>query len=172
MRHSLGRPGPPRSLEHDDHARISDQEAVVVAERGALDAARSALAVALQVLDDDLRRLLCGRCALKCEPKEVHTQQTGLRLVVPGEDRLVADHHASRVRSHLRSPHPPGSRDQHRHRRSHLGYLDPGAGEPGVRFVRRRGMPLEDLGLVGISIRVLGEEHAVIEDLGEGVAHG
>lgn len=78
---------------------------------------------------------------------------------VLGGGGLVADHHAVLVGPHLRSPHPEGAADNDGIRLTYLGDLQPRAMDRLARRMCARRVPLEDLRLVGITVRVLAKEH-------------
>jgi hypothetical protein len=94
-----------------------------------LVAARAALPVPLEQVDDGVHGLVRCRRPFEGKAEQVHPEQ---RLVAPvagssREDRLVADHDPVLVGADLRTPHPPRLAQQDRIRVWHLVDLGPGA---------------------------------------------
>jgi hypothetical protein len=109
----LGGPGPTGGLQHHGAGRVGHQEAVVVAEPGVVPAARPALAVAFEQLDEHPHRVVGGGGPLEGQAEQVHAEQAGGGHRGPGEHGLVADDHAVLVGAHLGAPHPPRLREHH-----------------------------------------------------------
>ncbi len=139
----LGGPRSAGGLHHDGVLGVGHQEAVVVAELRVVVAARPALAVGLEQVDEHRHGIVGGGGPFEGEPQEVHAEQ-GVGLAptegqLAGEHGLVADDHAVLVGADLGAPHPPRLREQHGVGVGHLGDGDPGARDVGAGLVAAAG---------------------------------
>ena len=151
---------PAERFQHDDLARIGDDEAVVVPAPAEVPAT-AALAVLFQRGDHRGNRLGGGRAPLQAEPHQIHADQSLAPLRrQPGVHGLVADRHAMLVHAHFGAPDPERARQQ---RGVGLGRLRDGdVGGPVHRAasIAAARLHIEELGLVALAVAVLGEQGA------------
>ena len=169
---ALHRGAVPGGLDHEGAGGVRREEAVVVGEAALLVAAAAPLAVLLEQGEQHLDGALRALRALEGEAQQVHAREAELRVGLLREHRLVPDHDAMLVGADLGAPHPERPREQHGVGLGDLRDLDPGAGHALARRVTPARLPLEELCLVGVAIRVLGEQHAPRQGAHHRVTHG
>ncbi len=170
----LRRPVPAHRLHDPGLGPIADDVAVVVDELVGV-ARLPALPVSDQQRGDDVHGLLGGDSPFQGQPQRIHAEQTGPSLALGlGEHRLVADGHAVLVDAHLGAPDPVQLGQQHRMGALHLGDLDVRRPDH-VAGVFGRGDEHQLVGLVGLPVAVLGQDHRPVSggarQADEGVAH-
>jgi hypothetical protein len=162
---------PPGRFQHEAPCRVNNQETVVIGEAGALEAARTTLTESGKQFDDRLDRALSGIGPFEGQSHQVHAGEPGGGEFLTREHGLVADGDAVLVGPDFGAPHPVGTTEQHCVSFANLGNLDPGAVEFCALGIRAPRLLIEVLGLVGIAIGVLSEQHSPRPDNRQGIAH-
>src|SRR5680860_1341319 len=157
----------------NEHGLVVGNEAVFTREPSAevgltgMDLLRLTLEQGGERLDSRLG----GCCPFERESQEIHAREPDLGGWLTGEHRLVAHHEAVLVGADLGAPHPERAAEQHRVGPFGLVDLDPGATKSRAARVGAARLPVEELGLVGISVTVLGAQHPFRTDDDHRVAH-
>jgi hypothetical protein len=140
--------------------RVGDQKAVVISERSFLVAAPATLSMHFDQAGDSFHGPFRTICPLQGESHQIHAGEPALGIGFVCENGLVADRDATLIRADLGTPHPKGAAQQDGVRVIDLRDFDPRALNARAGRMSSARLPVEQLCLVGITIRVLSEEHA------------